>query len=147
MHTATSSRPYLPTLLWGYNRHWDRPEDFLEIKSTWDLKLSHSEFFLKDMKCGWRPGGKSWELNLKALLQESQSLFLTTTKIMGKESEIDEGSEQFSIPNAETMNHQKEWWRERTGGVWKHMPQVTLPVYVSDTDHWGEACQKVLNRH
>ena len=111
MHTLACSRPYLPTLLCGYSRHQDRPDNVLEIKSIWGLKLSQSWFFLKGMKWCWGPLGKAWELKLKALPEWSWSPFLTTTKIMRKESKINEGSEHSFLPYC--WNHEPSGKKDR----------------------------------
>lgn len=152
IHTLACSRPYLPALLWGYGKRQDRPEDaLLEIKSTRDLKLNWSWFFLKGMKWNWGPLRKSCEPKLKAVLEWSWNLFLTVTKIMRNESKIEEGSEQFPSlllePWTFRAERQEKWWGERTDAVRKSVPQGTLPAYVTNIDYWGEAHQKLLNRY
>lgn len=134
LHTLACSRPYLPTLLWGYSKHQDRPEDvLLEIKSIWDLKLNQSWFFLKGMKWGWGPLGKPCELKLKAVLEWSWSPFLTVIKIVRKESKIGEGSEHSFLPYS--WNHEPSEQKDRRSDGERELMQ------------WGRACLRTHCLH
>lgn len=65
---------------------------------------------------------------------------------MRKESKIGEGSEQFS---SLVLDHEPSEKKDRGSDRdnWCSEKEDTLPTYVTNTDHWGEVHQKVLNRH